>query len=59
MNSTEELGEEVRRQGHPEAGPSTQDLYFDPVQGIFVLGRPGESGKGGVVTEMTREGFAA
>ncbi len=56
------LGEEVRRQGRPEeAGRSMKDLVFDPETGEFKQVSRGDNpaGEGDIVTQMTKEGFAA
>lgn len=55
----ERFGEEVRRQGRPEAaGRSMMDLVYDEVTGEFKQVPRGESTNGTVVTEMTEQGFA-
>lgn len=55
-----EFGEEIRRQGRPETGPSMKDLVFNPITGEFeqVEHTSLDTTPGMVVTEMTRQGFA-
>ncbi len=58
-----EMGEDVRAQGRPEGAPSKalSNLVYDLDTGEFTCVRGDEPvpARGAVVTEMTRQGFAA
>ena len=58
-----EMGEDIRKQGRPESAPnkSLSNLVYDLDTGEFTCVRGDEPvpTTGAVVTEMTRQGFAA
>jgi len=54
--ASEKLGEEVRKQGE---GTAMTELVFNPATGEFEQRAQGTSGEGDVVTNMTKDGFAA